>query len=143
MSKKPKSECTWCGEPLTPEELAHPCKAAGAPICCHCEMDHFWFTCSLCEIQAPKDEEGKIGLCIVVTEKGVATPGVYRVRRWPIFGQPMIGAGHLYEEAVEWVAPLPNPKTIDTQGAPCGYVCAACSEKFPTSTKKTLARSHP
>lgn len=157
-SKKPKSgkkavwrstrktECDWCGNKLDPEERESPRRdAQNKPMCDDCYREHFEFTCAICQNYAPKDEEGRIGLCIVVAEDWVCTAGagIYRVLAWPMFGQPLIGCGHMYEDAIQRVADCPDPKTIDTQGAPCGYVCAACSKKFPKAKKKTLARSHP
>lgn len=117
--------CDYCGEPITAEEAKHPCHHNDGPLCCECEFEHFSFRCAWCCEHADIDDQDKV--LVVFVECGVE-PGLYKIKSLPYFGQPTIGRGRLYPDALKFWKPLPE-RLKNEAGFPCGHLCPNCITK--------------
>lgn len=141
-------ECTYCGESLTEEEVASPCKdEQGGVICDECHTNHYEFTCCYCQNLAPiEDNQGDIGCLILVpiTCQGYAgmeiTAGAYRIVQHPFYADPSVSHDGIIESAIELVTlncrvEEMTPFWCGACRDPFGYLCRECTEK--------IGRLHP
>jgi len=142
-------ECGLCGHELTKEEREYPEYRQGDLLCERCLRDKFMHTCDWCENLtdgAPEDHPA-IGELMAVLEplegcmycgpavpwirgqyRSTMMPGIYRVKKWPIYANGII-EGYLFADAFEWFAPLPKALAEHHDAdydAPCWVLCPEC-----------------
>lgn len=147
MSCATETKCEWCDRKLTAEEREYPRRDDEA-ICDDCYYRHYTYTCAWCEEYGDIDWLCRVGSLFAVFKPVgayapylrpgtscpwysfrdlVMRPGIYRIKRWPIYWDAMLDAG-LYAEAFEWFSPLPAEwaRRGGWAGYPCGPLCEAC-----------------
>ncbi|MFA7662913.1 MAG: hypothetical protein WCX88_03275 [Patescibacteria group bacterium] len=121
-----KIKCRRCGERFDPD-----CEGAyvdGIGDCCDgCYKDET-FECCACGERDASDIARRTMLVVAGDVRflcaGKAKPGLYRIVACPYYGGPLIGGGYLFDEALEFLAPLPPGLNLD--GYPCGHLCREC-----------------
>ena len=128
------TECPWCSEELTREEIEHPVYRQGELICDECDTEHFQFSCCMCDEYEENEYQEAIGCLLVVAEpvdmfpSGRAYRGIYEITKHPYYRCGMLGGSDLFKKAVKKISPL--PKGIDPGEFHCGYLCRPCAEKM-------------
>jgi len=139
------TECGWCGEHLSPEEIEYPATdfrgdVIDDPICDQCFHEHYEFTCDRCE---DYEFEEFSGVWVAVHEKthglyGPVERGIYEAVEWPIHGGPFIGEGYLYNTSLR-----KTPAVIDFESNyPCSYLCRGCAKELKLRHSRSGRQFH-
>lgn len=128
-------KCSSCENELDSEEAADPRidPDDGKPLCDECYREDYENVCSLCEnLYEKQDADSRPGELIIVFKDTDGNPsGYYRVRRWPIFGGPLLGGG-MYWDSLRYVAPLSTEERRPSrrESYVAGPLCPDCQQKI-------------
>lgn len=122
--------CSECGdEQWGGDQIPH--RETGAPCCDDCYDDLYYDYCTRCADKVEKEEiECKPGHLFGIWrgEDCDIASGYYRVKRWPMLGGSMLGAGFFFEDAIEFVAPLDKDgeEAAERESHASGPMCEQC-----------------
>jgi hypothetical protein len=147
-------QCEECWERITdPEYLAIPERRHGAIICASCYDEHLQECARCLEWVDEDDMQAKPGDLIGIWEpvrsnnlERQLPPGYYRVLRWPFFTQPMIGAGSMDTESLEFVMGLDDAGARAMEegaDAASGPLCPECQDQIRQRLAGWLNRTKP
>jgi len=126
------TECEYCGNALTPEEVEHP--EPEGNICNSCYRDHFEFDC--CRCGNPEHIDHQHVFCAVFEALtglgGDVEPGVYELVRFPYYADGVI-EGYVYHESFRRVRDLDFESTDDY---PMGHLCRTCRKDLKLRQSK-------
>lgn len=143
----PETECSWCGEELSKEEVQYPPSDIEEAICDDCYYEEYHYPCCRCgdlEREKLNSEGVKTGepahnMLVIYRpdEAGVELrPGVYRVVRWPYWTDAMLNAW-VHEDCLRYLAPLEKKEHYREGRAefgyndyPCGHLCQSCQDYY-------------
>ena len=129
------AECSQCGSGVDYEEAMD---LAGESVCAEC-YDESMAECCVCREKFPDADSG---LVVMMTEDGHGIPkGVYLVRRWPFFSQPLVGSGYTHDDALLRAADLPAKVAECTEWwTPGQDVCIACAAPYESKRTEPIGK---
>jgi hypothetical protein len=134
MNETQTTDCSYCGNLLSEDELESPYTDEDNDIICdECEHEHFQFQCCKCEEYDHIDVQHYYLIVADDVDKSIP-PGIYYIKGGPYFGGPLIGELGLFANKLLRLRDLPT--NIDTGGYPCGHLCRTCVRKLELPTTK-------
>lgn len=119
-------ECDHCGVELSDDDSFG---LEDETVCDEC-YDEGTFECCMCHQRWPDSDSGLVVMMTDHIDSTDLPTGVYLVKQWPFFSQPMIGMGHTYEGALQRVADLPPSIAKQEWWTPGQYLCIDCSAPY-------------
>lgn len=138
-----KIECAHCCCELDEERAENPrLNEDDDPICDDCYSEHYEEVCAICEDSFDKPCSPESGHYLTISdEDGIPKypAGIWKVLKWPFYISDCIGGGHVYDECIQWIAPLPVYKQVfGLQTIYSGSCCLECAEKYAGYQQKSI-----
>ncbi len=124
-TKEKNTVCEYCGENLSPEEIANPIPEGA--ICESCYHEHFEFTCYRCQNYDHEDEQHK--MLVIAEECGGLPRGVYRITDFPYYTSNYFDM-RWNKFNLEWIGPMPEELSAEDVNYPSGHLCRDCQLKI-------------
>lgn len=115
--------CDHCGDPLRYEDSY---SIGDSEVCSEC-YDDTTCDCAVCGERFHKRDSGLVVMLLQAV--GDVASGIYLVRRWPFFVQPMIGSGSIWNDALHRIADLPERIRAEDD-CPGQWICLACAKPY-------------
>lgn len=115
------NDCT-----LTDAEREDPDMIDGEPVCESCYNSWRCENESECPFCCNYWLVDDLSVCFVLVDDEFGEPGLYRPLSYPFYSQPLIGAPHLWDHAVQRIGSLLPSTMIDIDRHPAAYVCKEC-----------------
>ena len=130
--------CANCEEEIKgEEEIESPHKVYDETVCDECYDEWFAEESSECPVCCEHFLDEDLSEHFIVFDSEVAEPGIYKPTEFPYYGQPMIGRGHMYRNAITRIGFI--PAGVERDCYPCAYICAGCLERRLSGKKWTCA----
>ncbi len=121
-----KIKCRNCGDRFDPDSVGGYVDGIGE--CCDACYTDETFECCACGERDASDIAQRTMLIVAGNVRFLsgdkAKRGVYRITECPYYGGPLIGGGYLFDESLEYLAPL--PPGLSVYDYPCGHLCRNC-----------------
>lgn len=122
------TECYNCGVEIDDEPYKN---AEGDDFCCDCWHEEYSEICAICEDSFDKPTGPECHYLTISKDDGEPKypSGIWKVLEWPFYRTDCIGGGNVFDESIQWVAPLPVYKEVlglqEIYSGPCCPDCAA------------------
>ena len=133
--------CVYCGQTLSEEEVAGPCRdEAGDILCDECHSEHYEYLCPLCQnLVAIDGNQEHIIVTPALAENQAMAPGIYRINALPWFTSNYFSMT-IRQNALTRAADLPDAASDMVSG---DYVCEPCAERLTDTSKVRSGGDEP